>query len=571
MMVSSLILQQLKEEGITTVFGIPGGPVTPLFDALYRDRSIQTVSTRHEAGAAFMACGYAAVTGRPGVCFLTTGPGATNALTAACAARADGLPLLLVTAQSATTDFGKGPLQDSSYDGIDTVAMFRPAVKLSLMPAHPSRVASAMRQALRVAMTGRKGPVHLSLPNDLMRQSAEDDPRWSRRYRPICRPFDRAAVREACLQLLAARRPAILAGHGVNLADARAELRELAEMLAVPVATTPKGKGAFDERNPLALRVFGLASSPRAERYLLSGEVDVLMVLGSSLHEMSTQGWDPRLQPKQAMIQVDLEPSVLARNYPVDVPVVGDIKAVLREMIFCLKRLTAHGEFGPLPDECERRRRAAELGPAHAAADMGHDDAPVKPQRLLHELSAVLPEDAVISLDVGNHTLWSLHYLQANGRNVFLNNWGSFAAMGYGIAGAIGAKIGAPQRPVIAIVGDGGFGMCGMEVSTAASYGYPVLWIVFNDARYNAVYHGQKLQYDGRTHGVEFRRMDVAAIARALGAEAFVVKRPRELRETFAAALRAKGPVVVDVWIDADEPPPLQSRVRSLEASFTSR
>ena len=435
------------------------------------------------------------------------------------------------------------------------------------MPANAGRVAAAVRQALRVAMTGRKGPVHLSLPTDLMKQAVPAELLAPAKYRSTARPFDRAAVQEACLKLLGARRPAILAGHGVNLADAQRELRELSDLLAIPVATTPKGKGAFDERRPLALRVFGLASSPRAEAYLLAGEVDVLMVLGSSLHEMSTQGWDPRLQPSETLIQADIDPTIIGRNYPVDVPVVGDLKTVLQEMLFCLKRLLAQGDFGG----ALAARPAFEPGPACLPADLGGEGGPVKPQRVMSELSKAIPEDAVICLDVGNHTLWGLHYLEATGKNLFFNNWGSFAAMGYGIAGAIGAKLAAPRRPVVAVVGDGGFGMAGMEVSTAATYGIPVVWVVFNDARFNAVYHGQKLQYAGRTHGVEFKRMDIAAVARALGAEAFTVLRADQLGPALAEALACGGPAVVDVWIDAEVVPPIMSRVRSLEASFAAR
>lgn len=562
--VCDLILDYLKAEGVGAVFGIPGGPITPMFDALRGDARLRTIAARHEAGAAFMACGYARMTGGPGVCVLTTGPGATNALTGACAAKADGLPLVLLTAQAATIDFGKGALQDSTYDGIDTVAMFRPAVKLSLMPAHAGRVAAALRQAVRAAMTGRRGPVHVSLPTDLMKQQVARELIAPARYRSSAKTFDRAAVQEACLALLASRRPALFAGHGVDLAGAREELRQLAELLAAPVATTPKGKGAFDERSPLALGVFGLASSPRAEEYLLSGRVDALLVLGSSLHEMSTQGWDPRLQPKGPLIQADIEPATIGRNYPVDIPLVGDLKTTLVEMLHCLRRLRAQGSFPPRP-------AVETLGPMRAPADLGGAGGPVKPQRVIAELSKALPEDAVVCLDVGNHTLWALHYLEATGKSVFLNNWGSFAAMGYGVAGAIGAKLGAPGRPVVAVVGDGGFGMAGMEVSTAATYGIPVVWVVFNDARYNAVYHGQKLQYAGRTHGVEFRAMDVAAIAASLGARAFRVERADELQGALAAALACAGPAVVDVRIDAEEVPPILSRVRSLEVSFAAK
>lgn len=563
-----LILEYLKQEGVHTVFGIPGGPITPLFDALFHTPAIRLISTRHEAGAAFMALGYARVTGRLGVCCLTTGPGTTNALTGVAAAKADSLPVLALSAQVATVAFGKGSLQDSTYDRGDVVEMFRPFTKLSAMLANPANLGMLVRQGLRAAMTGRKGPVHLNIPTDFMRREVPDDLQWPHQYRPTCRTFDREAVKDAAERLLASRRPAILAGHGMNLAGAQAELRELAELLAIPVATTPKGKGAFPEDHPLSLRVFGLASSPWSEEYLLSGGVDVLLVLGSSLHEISTQGWEPRLKPTDALIQQDIDPSVIARNYPVDVALVGDAKTTLRELLFHLRRLLKQGEHPPRRDDgflSAMKRRVPAVLNAHRMESL---ETPLKPQRVMAELNAALPDDALVFIDSGNNTLWALHYLDAVGRRAFIHNWGEFGAMGFGVAACIGGKLGAPERPVVALVGDGSFGMNGMEVSTAVTYGVPVVWVVLNDARYNAVHHGQTLQYDGRTIGTEFQRMDLARVAEGLGAAARRVTRPGELGPALAEALASGRPTVLDVWVDADEVPPIHSRVRSLERFF---
>ena len=566
-----LILEYLKQEGVQAVFGIPGGPITPLFDALYHDRSIRLISTRHEAGAAFMAAGYARLTGRLGVCVLTTGPGTTNAITGIAAAKADSLPVLALSAQVASVAFGKGSLQDSTYDRGDVVEMLRPVTKLSAMAAHPKNLTMMLRQMIRAAMTGRRGPVHLNIPTDLMRQSVPETLQWPMQYRPQGRSFDREAVKEAAARLLSARRPAILAGHGVNLAEARAELKELAELLSIPVATTPKGKGAFPEDHPLALRVFGLASSPWSESYLLSGQVDVLFVLGSSLHEISTQGWDERLQPKDALLQLDIDPTVIGRNYPVTTALVGDAKATLRELVFQLRRLIASGEHpivhrgGALAGL--KSRVAAHLEPEKLESQ-AH---PMKPQRLMRELDRALPDDAAVFIDSGNNTLWALHYLDATGGRTFVHIWGEFGAMGFGVAAAIGGKIAHPKRPVVAIIGDGSFGMTGMELSTAASYPIRVAWIVLNDARFNAVHRGQQLQYDGRTMGTEFARMDLAAVARGLGAEGKTIKLPEEVGPALKAALESGLPTLLDVHIDADEVPPIHSRVRSLERFFSSQ
>jgi acetolactate synthase-1/2/3 large subunit len=316
------------------------------------------------------------------------------------------------------------------------------------------------------------------------------------------------------------------------------------------------------------LRVFGLASSPWSEAYLLSGTVDVLFVIGSSLHEISTQGWEPALQPTRALLQQDADPSVIGRNYPVTTALVGDAKTTLRELIFQVRRLHSSGEYGRRPDGPGFAAWKRGLPPVLDAKAMGSDSLPLKPQRLMRELNRHLPEDALIFVDSGNNTLWVLHYLDANGRNVFIHNWGEFGAMGYGVAAAIGGKLAAPSRPVGSIVGDGSFAMCGMEVSTAATYGIPVVWVVLNDARFNAVHHGQQLQYGGRTIGTEFHRMDIAMVAQALGARGRRIERPEDLGPALEEALASGRPTVLDVWIDADEVPPIHSRVRSLDRFF---
>ncbi|MBI5201619.1 MAG: thiamine pyrophosphate-binding protein, partial [Elusimicrobia bacterium] len=498
-----------------------------------------------------------------------TGPGTTNALTGIAAAKADSLPVLALSAQVAAVAFGKGQLQDSTYDRGDVVEMLRPVTKLSAMAAHPKNVSMMLRQMLRAALTGRRGPVHLNIPTDMMRVSVPETLQWPPQYRPQARAFDREAVKEAAARLLAAERPAILAGHGVNLSEARAELKELAELLQIPTATTPKGKGAFPEDHPLSLRVFGLASSPWSESYLLSGEVDVLFVIGSSLHEISTQGWDERLQPKDALLQADVDPTVIGRNYPVTTALVGDAKATLRELLFQLKRLAAEHprRGGGAALAALKRRVPAVLEEEKAASEAS----PIKPQRLMRELDLALPQDAAVFIDSGNNTLWALHYLNATGSRTFVHNWGEFGAMGFGVAAAIGGKLAQPRRPVVAIVGDGSFAMSGMEVSTAASYAVGVVWIVLNDARFNAVHHGQQLQYAGRTMGTEFRRMDLAAVARGLGAEGRIVERPEDIGPALEEALASGKPTVIDVRIDADEVPPIHSRVASLERFFTSQ
>lgn len=561
--VAGFLLAQLAREGVEAAFGIPGGSATPLFDAVARQSAIRLVPARHEAGAAFMAGGYARLSGRPGLCLLTTGPGATNALTAVCAARADGVPLVVLTAQAALASAARGPLQDSTWDGIDTVAMYAPACKLSAAVQDPRTAGAVLRQALRAAMTGRRGPVHLSVPTDVSAAACPDEPMWPHEYRVASRGVDRSAVRAAAKVLAEARHPAILAGSGTVRSEAEPELLELAELLEAPVATTPKAKGAFPETHPLSLRVFGMAGSPWSEDFLLEGSCDAVFVIGSSLHEVSTLGWDRRLRPAQgSLLHLDIEPATIGRNYPADVGLVGDAKATLRELLVELRPLVGHGpRVGQAELVSWKRSRPAVL---HAAKESS-DEVPLKPQRVARELDEAIPGDAVIVLDVGSHALWALHHMTAGEGRSFVHNWGQFASMGF-CASAIGAKIARPERPVVAVVGDGGFAMTGMEVSTAVSCGVPVVWIVFNDARLGTVYHGQRLQY-GLASGSEFARFDAAGVAEALGARAFRVSEPGGVARAVEEALSCGGPAVVDVRVDADEPPPILSRVMALRAA----
>lgn len=565
--VARLLLEYLKRESVQAVFTLPGGPLSPVLDALYHEPAIRTIATRHEAGAAFMALGYARVSGRLGVCFLTTGPGATNSITGVAAAQSDSLPVLVLTAQVATSTFGRGSIQDS-FDRLNIVEMFRSIAKMSVMAANPRNFAMTLRQALRMAMTGRRGPVHINLPTDFMKKPVPCELQWPHDYRPVTRAFDREAVKQAAQHLLEARKPAILAGHGVNLAAAQPELLELAELLSIPVATTPKGKGAFPENHRLSLRVFGTASSPWAENCLLTEGTDVLFVMGSSLHECSTQGWEPRLQPSKALLQLDIEPSVIGRNYPVSVALAGDVKTTLRELLFHLRRMLANGEHRICgdPETIRRVKRGSE--PLLEAEALTCDALPIKPQRLMGELNKALPKNSIVFIDSGNNTLWATHYLNATGENAFIHNWGDFGAMGFGVAAPIGGKLAAPDRPVVAIVGDGAFAMNGMEVSTAATYGIAVIWIVLNDSKYNAVHHGQRLLYEGRTIASEFHRMDIAKIAESLGAVGRRIVSAREIGPALAEALASGKPTVLDVWIDAEEVPPIQARVRALERFF---
>ena len=295
---SDLLLKYLENEGVEYIFGVPGLSLIPLFQAINRNSKIKPILAKHEEGAAFMADGYARVKGTLGVCYATSGPGATNLITGVANAFVDNVPILVLTGQVATSSYGGGAFQDSTKEGVDSVLMFDPITRHSSMVISKYRAPDQIREALRMALTGKRGPVHLSLPKDIMAENIETE--LPPIHRPPAEYFDRRMVIEAAQELVNAKTPVILVGTGAVTSKACDDIKDLAETLSIPVATTPKAKGAFPEDHPLSLGVLGFCGSPVAEKCLTSGQTDVLLVIGASLNQITTLSWDPRLAPTNA-------------------------------------------------------------------------------------------------------------------------------------------------------------------------------------------------------------------------------------------------------------------------------
>ncbi|MBC8133511.1 MAG: thiamine pyrophosphate-binding protein, partial [Deltaproteobacteria bacterium] len=289
--VAALIVRCLKAEGVTTVYLVPGGPIMPLIEALFLAGGLRVVMAKHEAGAAFMADGHQRVAGGIGVCVTTAGPGATNALTAVASSWREGIPILVISGQPGLSAFGKEPTQDSSCLGVDTVELFRRVTKQSVLLTSPERTGDVLRGLIRTALAPKMGPVHLSIPADLLKRQIVGRVFPPARYRAESRSVDLAAIEEAARLLVQAKRVVILAGSGVRRSGASKELRALAELLGAPVATSGKAKGIFGEQNPLSLQVFGFAGSPRADEVFFDKETDTILVIGSTLGELTSHAW----------------------------------------------------------------------------------------------------------------------------------------------------------------------------------------------------------------------------------------------------------------------------------------
>src|SRR5262245_20260984 len=557
------LVDALADAGVPYVFGVIGGAVLPFFAATVGRRA-QIVMTKHEAGAAFMADGYARASGGLGACIATSGPGATNLITGVAGAYADSVPVIVLTGQVATKSFGRGAMQESSTEGVDIVDVFKQVTRYSSLVFRADRLPAVWQKALRMARGGRPGPVHLSLPADIQEREIKRPMRPPPPVQPM-RTYDRAAIKQAALHLLRARRPAILAGHGAILSNAAEEIRAIAEALEIPVATTPKGKGAFPEDHRLALGPFGYSGSLLAQWYLLESGVDVLLAVGTSHMAWGTLCWDRRLQPSEAWLHVDIDPYEIGKNYHVTVPVIGDAKAGLTELAYEIRRqqqryLHWRRRDGTLTPPSDRPRFLN-------VAKMDSDAVPIKPQRLFRDLQESVPRDTLVFVDGGANRSWAIHYWQSLFPRTFFCATG-MASMGFGVAGAIGGKFAAPDRMVLSITGDGGFLMNGMEVSTAVHHGKQVIWVVLNDAGYGIVDHA--LRVLGLPNvATRYPRVDCARVAEGLGAQAFRIREPGQInRELMGRIIESGRPTVLDVEIDPEEIAPFGGRVETLTDYF---
>ncbi|MFI9825805.1 thiamine pyrophosphate-binding protein [Streptomyces sp. NPDC052013] len=602
-MLDSLVAH-LVDEGITTVFGIPGGLLYPFFDRIEKDSRFSFYVSRHEAGAAFMADGYARVTGRPAVAAATAGPGATNLITGLGVAMSDGVPMVVLTGQASTAHLGKGASQETWAEDIDIVQMLRPVSKYSAMVTSAEHLPRHFRRAVRRAVSGRPGPVHLNVPVDLWKEPVNDS--WSApaSYRPIVRSVDIGAVRAAADLLLSARRPMLLVGSGAAAVSSREHLQQFVETLGCPAATTPRGKGVFPEDHPQSLGVFGFAGHASARQALLAEDTDVLLTVGAALNETTTLNWNPALTQGKKLIQLDIDIDRIGRNYPVDVALVGDAEAILPSLTRELRQrqqeqsgtsLVHLPRTAPLAEDkspdClapnESRDSLNEPRPARIAVtrpnpapapvsskptpdfddeDLRISDAvPLTPQRWRADLSEILPADAIIVSDIGAHMLFNIHHLRIGAKQQFILNL-NFGSMGHGTAAPIGAALGSDGRPVIAIVGDACFTMNGMEVLTAREYDIPVVWIVENNQQHGVTWHASRILSSGKPlHSIVYEKcLNIADIAQAMGLKSWRVEKPGEMQNALQAALSSAEPALIEVLVDPDISPPVGGRVETV-------
>jgi acetolactate synthase-1/2/3 large subunit len=574
---AEIIVDYLVQEGVPYAFGMCGHGDLGLLDALYdRQKEITTISVHHESVAGFMADAYFRIRHRPVITFTSCGPGSANLPVALGSALMDSSAFLAVTGNVATSQFNRGPFQETGrHYQADFPSVVRSYVKRSFQATRPEQLPLMLRQAFATMLQGRPGPVHLDVPLDVFVETADvevpDPGLWRAGFSPRMAAAGQD-VANALRLLLAARRPVIVVGHGVELADASAELCAFATELGIPVVHTPLGKGVFDSRSPLALGSSGRNGTYQSNRATRSA--DVILALGTRFDDRSTSSWLPGYTysiPPTRLIHVDIDPAEIGRNFPAALGIVADAKDFLTQLLDAVRQDRIGSDDGTLhsghPPRARWREEIAGWALSwerHVAPNRGSDAVPIRPERLLGDLRSVLPEDGILISDVGVHHNWIVQEWPAFAPRTVLQSWG-FASMGFGVGGSLGAKLAAPERPVVAVVGDGGFLLMPSAVATAVQYGIPVVWVVWNNQGFISI-RDQQVGYFGadRTLATDFVTAstgspytpDFAAMARAMGADGATVERPGDLAGQLDAAIRSGRPTVLDVRVDPAVRPP---------------
>lgn len=538
------LLESLERQGVQHVFGILGGAILPVYDALCTHPKIRHILVRHEQCAAHAADGYARASGKPGVCFATSGPGATNLVTGIANAHLDSSPVIAITGQvpthggKSTYMIGRDAFQEADIIGITT-----PITKYNTQLRSVEEIPGTINNAFYIATSGRLGPVLIDFPKDI--QAKMGNVQWTtkidlRGYNPSINPHP-LQIRKATELLVQAERPIILAGGGVISGDATDELLTVAELLLAPVATTFMGKGAFPEIHPLSIGNIGMHGNPLANKLLL--EADVMLAVGTRFSDRATGNIDT-FAPEAKKIHVDIDTAEIGKNVNVDIPIVADAKkalaAIYERLIQQVKKKTESAWI-------QRVRQARELiNPPTECPEM-------KPKSLLQTLRKLLPENTIITTEVGQNQMWSALYFKTLKPRTFISS-GGLGTMGFGFPASIGAKTACPDRPVFDIAGDGSFIMTEQELACSVIENIPVTVIVLNNGVLGMVAQWQRMFYKKRYMAVKLGTYpDFVKLAEAYGAQGLRAQSLIEFERAVKAALQSKVTTVIDVPIGMEE------------------
>ena len=537
------VLEYLEENGVKYIFGIPAGSVNAFYDQLLDFPAMTPIVTKHEGAASYMAASYAKYSRELSVCIGSSGPGGTNLLTGAANAMREHLPILFLTGAVPVSTMGLNASQE-----LDAQSLFQSITKYSVTVLKPENLLAEVAKATQIALSGVPGPVHVAMPIDVQMGNIEQLPipkleiEWHA-------PISAEQVKRVADRLMQKKKGFIFAGQGVR--HSVAQVIELAELLDWPIVATPVAKGLFREDHPLFSGVFGFAGNEKTSLLVNEGDAETLLVLGSSLGETATSNYNPNLAKDRFMIQLDFDETVFDRKYPVNISVHGDMSDGLSKIIDELKDrgLTRPETVKLVERDLETER-----------------DTEYNTKNVLLKLQELLPASTRYTIDIGEFMAYVIHDMDVLEEDTFDINV-HFGAMGSGLSAAIGSTLAEPDRPVVALTGDGCFFMHGMEILTAKEYNLPVLFVVMNNARLGMVYQGHTLQYKRSHPSFEQEPVNIAAMAEALNIPNFRVDALDDLSQNMLDALTGlNGPAILEVALVDNNIPPMGDRVKFLSS-----
>jgi len=560
---ADIIVDFLIRQKVPYLFGLCGHGNVGFLDAAFKAQDrIRTISTHHEQSAGHMADAYFKVRHEPVATFTSCGPGSANLVVALAAAMMDSSAFFAITGNVPTSQFNRMPFQETGrYHGGDFPSVIRPYVKRSYQPTRVDMVALAVRQGWELMLSGRPGPVNLDVPLNVFVEEAEVTPPVTSSRIINGAAGNAEALTAALAALLAAEQPVIIAGQGVLLAEASQELTEFAEISSIPVVTSPNGKGSINETHRLAFGSIGRNGTYAAND--ATKNADVILALGFTFDDRATSAWLDGYTlsiPPSRLIQIDIDPNELGRNYPAEFPILGCAKASLQFL---------NGLMGPRAGAAPSAARAAWLNRLNHGRDVWRtyqsglaesDQMPLRPERLMRALSRAVPENAIVASDVGVHHNWIIQLFDALRPRQLIHSWG-FAAMGFATSGILGAKLAAPDRPCVAVVGDGSFLMTPHALATAVEYGIPVVWVVWNNQGYCSIRDIQHGMFAGRELATSFQMQqgnrelyspDFAALAKSFGVASHTVTHASEIEDAIATGIAANRPYLIEVPVERE-------------------
>jgi len=542
---AEIFVECLKEEEVKVLFGIPGGVVLKLFDVLYQQKDVEVILTRHEQGAAHMAEGYAKATGKAGVCLVTSGPGMTNIVTGLADAYMDSIPLVAFTGQVSTSLIGNDAFQEA-----DNVGISRPCTKHNVLVKDVNDLARTIKEAFYIATTGRPGPVLVDIPKDVTTNKAEfkyPEKVSLRGYNPTYEG-NKHQIKQAAEEIVKSSRPVIYVGGGALFSDAPDEILELAEITQIPVTMTLMGLSSFPGTHALSMGMLGMHGSYWSN--MAMHHADLLIAVGARFDDRVT-GKLSEFCPEARVIHIDIDPTSIKKNVHTHIPIVGDVKTVLRQLNVILRSLDGNQkelkeQRRPWWNQIEEWKRAHPLR-------YHQDDKVTKPQYVIEKLFEITKHEGIVATDVGQHQMWAAQYFKGSKPRTFITS-GGLGTMGFGFPAAIGAQKAYPDKLVMCITSEGSFQMNLQELATAAEHKLPVKIVLLNNGFHGMVRQWQDLFYEGRYASSYLGKLpDFVKLAEAYGILGLRALKPGEVEPALREGLKHKGPVLMDFHVDPFE------------------